>query len=793
MRAEKLLRWFFEGATMFIVALASLFLLLYIGYGDGKRTYELTHIEKLTSQGRYLQNTIEKFVRDGLPLKQYAGFTKLASPILEGEDVDALLVFDHKGTQVFGAIDKKKPTLPPPPDVHDVSDSIKVDYGVTHYQITLPLRSRFETVGSVVVVAPNNQVTKRLYASFLPLVFVGVALSIAFAVLIVAAKSSFARSKKPWLQISYGMTFLGMAMLVVGTLIGLYFDGVEGKAKAASFTLSQRLSDIVEFRLGFKDLDGIDRAFREFRTLNSDISEAAVLVDNSVEITTDARRQGKKWISDSSNFEYRIDLSDANKPPYISLLTTVPKSVVFERVARSVKNFAALFIASAFLSGLFLQVASSLQRPRDVDITSPEGKAAASDAGLVIIKPAYFLAVFLDSLTYSFLPKFMQEAAAASGVSVGFASAPFTAYYLGFAASLIPAGVLCDRRGAKQVILLGLMLAAGSVLALALPLGIWEMTALRAISGVGQGVLLIGVQAYILAVASPEKKTQGAAIIVFGFQAALISGMALGSLMVNFLGTRGVFIIAGGVGLASLIYSQFLVPGTERKAATTSVGAAVKKLVGDLKKVVTELEFLKTLFTIGAPAKAILTGVITFALPLILGQAGYRPEDIGQVVMLYGLGVLLSSGYASRFVDRTKNSETVLFVGAIMSGVGMVMVGFMGSPIVGNGLLSTSIIVVAVLIVGLAHGFINAPVVSHIGQSALAQRVGANPTTTAYRFLERGGHITGPLLISQLFLFWGQGPYVIGSIGIAVVIFGLLFVAHRLLPRPVRLQGEPAE
>src|SRR5882724_1572034 len=307
MKADKLLRWLFEGATMFIVAAASLFLLLYIGFGDGKRTYELTHIEKLTSQGRYLQNTLEKFVRDGLPLKQYAGFSKLAAPVLEGEDVDALFVYDQKGAQVFSAIDKKRPALPPP--VHDVSESIKVDYGITHYQITLPLRSKFETVGSVVVVAPNDQVTKRLYASFLPLVFVGVALSVLFAVLIVAAKPYFARSKKPWLQISYGMTFLTMAALVVGTLIGLYFDGVEGKAKAASFTLSQRLSDIVEFRLGFKDLDGIDRAFREFRSLNLEISEAAVLVDNTVEITTDTRRQGTKWVSDSSNFEYRMDLS----------------------------------------------------------------------------------------------------------------------------------------------------------------------------------------------------------------------------------------------------------------------------------------------------------------------------------------------------------------------------------------------------------------------------------------------------------------------------------------------------
>jgi predicted MFS family arabinose efflux permease len=252
-------------------------------------------------------------------------------------------------------------------------------------------------------------------------------------------------------------------------------------------------------------------------------------------------------------------------------------------------------------------------------------------------------------------------------------------------------------------------------------------------------------------------------------------------------------LIAGGVGLANLIYCMIIVPSTKRKAATSSVKAAVKKLTDDLKKVVTNLEFLKTLLCIGAPAKAILTGVITFALPLVLGQAGYRPEDIGQVVMLYGLGVLVSSGYASRLVDRTKNAEMVLLVGAIMSGAGLVTVGFMGSSILGSGPFSTVVVVAAVLLVGVAHGFINAPVVSHVGQTALAKRIGANPTTTAYRFLERGGHVSGPLLISQFFLLWGQGPYVIGGIGVAVLVFGVLFVGYRLVPQPARLQGEPAE
>ena len=91
---------------MFIVAALSLLLLLYVGFGDGKRTYELLHIEKLTAQGLFAQTSIEKFLRDGLPLKQYVGFSTLATPIVEGDDVDAVLVYDDKGQLIFNAMDK---------------------------------------------------------------------------------------------------------------------------------------------------------------------------------------------------------------------------------------------------------------------------------------------------------------------------------------------------------------------------------------------------------------------------------------------------------------------------------------------------------------------------------------------------------------------------------------------------------------------------------------------------------------------------------------------------------------
>ena len=269
-------------------------------------------------------------------------------------------------------------------------------------------------------------------------------------------------------------------------------------------------------------------------------------------------------------------------------------------------------------------------------------------------------------------------------------------------------------------------------------------------------MLFIGIQAYILAVASPEKKTQGAAIIVFGFQGGMISGMAIGSLLVSYLEPHGVFLVSGAIGLAAAAYCVLLIPSAAANSDIQPASAANFGIVNGLKHVLRNGEFLKTMFCIGVPAKAILTGTITFALPLLLGQHGYRSEDIGQIIMLYAMSVVVASSLISRLVDQIGNTTTVLFLGAAISGAGLVLLGLMGSPLVGDGIAGSAIVILGVVLVGIAHGFINAPVVTHVAHSELAKEIGANSVTTTYRFVERIGHVAGPVLVAQLFLIWGQ-------------------------------------
>ncbi len=241
MTIRKAVGWLLEAITMFVVAAASLFLLLYVGYGDGKRTYESIHIEKLTAQAAYVQASMEKYLRDGVPLKQYVGFSTLAAPILEGEDVDAIAIYDQQGRQVFTAMIKQEAAAAGAagfrPSTYE--ESTKVHYDPTHYQVVMPLAVTFrngrqrrrrrpeqpcypEIVRHVPAAGASGDRPCRRFFDHR-----GYRL-----------RRGSPNPKKPWLQIVYGVTFLTMAVVVVGTLIGLYFDGVEGKAKASAFTLS---------------------------------------------------------------------------------------------------------------------------------------------------------------------------------------------------------------------------------------------------------------------------------------------------------------------------------------------------------------------------------------------------------------------------------------------------------------------------------------------------------------------------------------------------------------------------
>lgn len=155
--------------------------------------------------------------------------------------------------------------------------------------------------------------------------------------------------------------------------------------------------------------------------------------------------------------------------------------------------------------------------------------------------------------------------------------------------------------------------------------------------------------------------------------------------------------------------------------------------------------------------------------------------------MVYAAGVVLANVYVSRLVDRIGHTRTILFWGSAISGFGLVLIGLIEWAPLGAGphgsTLVTAVLIAGVATVGVAHGFINAPVITHVAESSLATKVGASSATATYRFLERIGHVAGPIIVGQMFLVFGQNALSLTWIGGAIALFGLLFLLRFARPR----------
>jgi len=763
------------GLIMLVVALASLWLLVYVGYAEGRRTYQKLVVDKMVAQGELVQTPLNTYLRAGLPLQQFPGFAQIGKRVLSSDrSILSITAIGGDGKPVFREARKGvkgAASLTLPPDDQRMS----VEETATTIRVLLPLRDRFETVGAVVVTMPRSAVDAAARERFVPIALLAGGLAVVFALGAMVFRRRLENARFPWLYIGFGAAFAAVAAAVVFSLVSFYASGVQSKAQALAESLRQRLAPVAEFKLDLKDLDGLRETFRQYKRLNSDIQAIGLMQGDKVRIHTDPAREGTAWRHRDGTYEFASAIGAAN----MRIAVALPTSVVWRAVAKNIKNFIALFIATALFAGVFLRVGRVLGGSRKAaeDARASADTAEAATA-IEVLKPLFFLAVFFEHLPVSFLPQTLRDAAASSGYGSAAASWAFAAYFLCFLLVLVPATKVADRQGPRGLLWAGALLAGSGSLLLALSDWFPAMAAARGLSGLGQGMLLIGAQTYIVSHAPANMRARAAAVIVFGFNGGMIAGTAIGSLLVNYIAGQGVFLLGAATGAVIALFALTMMPRMEGTASEG--GAPAAGFFQMSRRALANFEFLRVMFLIGLPSKAVLTGVVVFAMPLVFHGMGYPPEDIGQLVMIYPCGVLLASGWISRRVDRLGGARQALTIGALVAGGGMLIVGLTGlaeaPAFLKTGTLEPVTIGVGIFLLGLAHGFINAPVISYVASTPLAQEMGANQVSSLYRVLERVGHVAGPALAGQLLFMTGGGPIAIGWAGAAMVVLGILFL-----------------
>ena len=773
-------------SALFAAAAVSLVLLIFVARAEAVRIHTEQVQARIAAQAKTLLPDLAHFIKSGLPLRQYAGFTKAAQPLVHSDDALAgLALHDANGRPISAAGQRPLPLAPRAEGQAVAGATARFDTLQFHrdsgagadqvWQVAIPLHGRFSLRGYLVATVESGAVVGVVrHMTYLGL-GLAIAASAAFAVL-----GASAARWRGWLLTGLFVVF---ATAVIASLAALYASNAQARADAAAEALAARLSPLVDYNLRLSDVRGLDTLLQEVGAADPTLSRLAITRGDQVRIT--ARESfddgdGPTWDAPRSSHALAVPIGDTAGT--LAVRAALPYRVVYDRVVNHLADFVTVLTACAFVAASLFGLARAAEVQGQPRAASARASLQSRDVALWRAQPVLFLAVTAEHLSYSFLPPLLERTAVGS---FGEALTPLlmAAYFGGFALALVPGGQAAARRDPRQVAACGAVLAGVGLLSMLAAPAFWPVLAGRIAAGVGQGLLLASFQVYLLDAAGPTRRTYAASIIVFAFNAGMIAGTALGGLAVRTVEQDGVFlsaaVLAGltalGIGTLLPAASEPTAPGTPARADEGESG--VRKAT----RVAANADVLKALLLIGWPAKAALTGVVVFALPLLLDGQALNPDRIGQAVVIYALAVLAVSKLIARRVDRTGRTRAVLSGGAMVSAVGIGLL----APFAGEAdLPATAVLPLAmggVLMLGIGHGCVNAPVVAYVAGSRIANVYGHATTTSTYRLLERGGHVIGPIAIGGAL----QTAGVVGLAGwaaltaVAAGVFALTSAAPR--------------
>ena len=213
-------------------------------------------------------------------------------------------------------------------------------------------------------------------------------------------------------------------------------------------------------------------------------------------------------------------------------------------------GFAMIFMVSAaiglvaFVASLFLPIDRREQLEDDEEPSIRESLLIFRDPRLMPIYAVIVINMFLVGILFGFLPVYVHGlgySATQSGTLVSIATA---AYLL-----IQPlAGALADRYAMRTTVLLGLLVAALSIIATTFASG-WALTAIVIAAGMGIGTVWTNSDALVSASASPSQlgASIGAAQSFKEF-GDMVGPLLVGALT-QFFGVRAGFVSCGGIAL----------------------------------------------------------------------------------------------------------------------------------------------------------------------------------------------------------------------------------------------------
>jgi MFS family permease len=242
----------------------------------------------------------------------------------------------------------------------------------------------------------------------------------------------------------------------------------------------------------------------------------------------------------------------------------------------------------------------------------------------------------------------------------------FSAATLAAALLSMPAGVLIDRFGTRTLLILSLIVAAGSQLAMAeattvAPLFVWQI-----IGGLGAGAQQAALFSAITALVPSGRLGRAMGWLTFSMQAGFFIGPSIAGLLLQWIDLRTDIAVTTAV-------LVFAIPGSMAASSAPQSGTRLA-FMRPLRSLIAQRAFGPVV--IGLLAATLAWGTVGAFLPIFGKESlGLSNSQIGLMLAIQAVANGLSRIPGGRLVDRAKRRWPIVFVGVMVWSAAAIALG----------------------------------------------------------------------------------------------------------------------
>lgn len=392
-----------------------------------------------------------------------------------------------------------------------------------------------------------------------------------------------------------------------------------------------------------------------------------------------------------------------------------------------------------------------------------EGGEASPVIPYSLIRPLIFLFIMADGFSLSFFPMFvdsMYEPFWGLSREV-MMSLPMSAFMLVLAFSMPLTGNLTDSKGWYMPLILGLVLNAVGHLLTAMAQDITQLIVFRSLAAVGFGMVFMCCQRFVIDNTNARSRAMGMSGFLAAFFSGDICGTVIGAMMAERIGFAPVFYVSALFTGLALVFLLIVFQGPFRPSREKFLGnRGIPLNANQLVKVFRDREFSTIVWLQAVPAKLALVGFLFFFVPLYLNSIGALQSNIGRIIMCYSICIIFIGPLVSYLIPQEHLRKYLVAAGGFITAGGMLSFAFT------SGLVPLMIVVI---LLGIAQSISVPSQASIISETDVVQRMGSGAGMGVYRFWERAGNVTGPLLMAFLIARFGYANSVVALGGVTLV------------------------